>query len=92
MFGGTRKIRNNYLSIFATKNNVDHPRLGLAISKKSVRLAVGRNRIKRIIRETFRCNKNILNGFDVVVVSKQKINDLSKSELRKILVREWKKI
>ncbi len=92
VFNGTRKIRNKYLSVFAVKNNFDYPRLGLAISKKSVKLAVGRNRIKRIIRDEFRTHKDLLKGFDIIIVSKPSINDLSNSELREVLIREWGKL
>lgn len=92
VFDGTHKIRNKYLLVFATKNNFDYPRLGLAISKKSVKLAVNRNRIKRIIRNEFRLHKNLLNGFDIIIVSKPLINDLANNELKEILVQEWKKL
>ena len=92
VFDGTRKIRNKYLSVFGVKNNLEYSRLGLAISKKSVKFAVGRNRIKRLIREEFRFQKDLLKGFDIVIVSKPSINDLTNSELREMLVREWKKL
>jgi len=35
-------------------NGSDFPRLGMAVSRQVDRRAVGRNRIKRVIRESFR--------------------------------------
>ena len=45
-------------------------RLGLAISKKNAKRAVDRNRIKRLIRESFRQNREKLPGIDLVVMAK----------------------
>ena len=56
----------------------DYPRLGMLISKKNCRLAVDRNRIKRMIREHFRLAQHTLVGMDVVVMlrsSTEKITD-----------------
>jgi ribonuclease P protein component len=43
----------------------------LAISKKIIRKAVDRNRIKRMIRESFRLNQQQLGYFDIVVLAKR---------------------
>ena len=40
--------------ILARTNKSDGPRLGMAVSRQVDRRAVGRNRIKRVIRESFR--------------------------------------
>ena len=42
------------MTVLATPNQLQHPRLGLAISRKVARSAVGRNRIKRVVRESYR--------------------------------------
>lgn len=46
-------------------------RLGIVVAKKNVRLAVARNRLKRIVRETFRQQQECLQGLDIVVVIKK---------------------
>lgn len=46
------------------------PRLGLAVSRKVDRRAVGRNRIKRILRETFRHLQPQLTPGSYVVVAR----------------------
>ncbi len=40
--------------VLARANECDGPRLGMAVSRQVDRSAVGRNRIKRVIRESFR--------------------------------------
>jgi ribonuclease P protein component len=42
------------LQIYTKPNGLDYARLGLIVSKKFERRATKRNRIKRILRETFR--------------------------------------
>jgi ribonuclease P protein component len=46
-------------------------RLGLAISKRSAPRAVDRNRIKRLIRESFRAHKAALPSVDLVVMCRR---------------------
>jgi len=51
-------------------NGEQEARLGLAISKKLCKLAVGRNRLKRVVRESFRHHCAELAGLDVVVLNR----------------------
>jgi len=45
---------DRYFTVLARQNDLLHARLGTVFSKKRVKLAVGRNRLKRISRESFR--------------------------------------
>jgi len=72
----------------STKTN----RLGLAIAKKRVKLAVQRNRIKRIIRESFRLNQHNLPPIDMVVMVKSGIDKLDNQEINQQLSKIWRKI
>ncbi len=58
---------NEFLQIFAKPNNLVHPRLGLVVARKIERLAVHRNRAKRLLREVFRARQQDLAGLDLVV-------------------------
>lgn len=53
---------------FTKLNGLGYARLGLAITKKAVPNATSRNQIKRIIRERFRLNQELLSGLDIVVL------------------------
>lgn len=58
------------------------PRLGLAVSRKVDPNAVGRNRIKRVIRDAFRHVRADLAGGDYVVVARPGAARLRDDELR----------
>jgi len=45
---------DDYFRILARANGLQQHRLGMAVSKKACAKAVGRNRIKRVVRENFR--------------------------------------
>ena len=81
-----------HLTLLARKNNLDHPRIGMAIPKKHIKHAVGRNRIRRIVREQFRHQQQQLPAIDIVVIAKAGIADLSNQEINKILDKLWRKL
>jgi len=82
---------DRYFTVLARPNELAHPRLGLVISKRKVRLAVNRNRLKRIIRENFRLSgENCC--VDYVVLAGQQGGSASNDELFKSLDRHWKNI
>ena len=66
-------------------------RLGLAISKKNCRLAVQRNRLKRIVRESFRSNKEMLGGLDIVVMCQTAASRARNKELFDSLAEHWQR-
>jgi ribonuclease P protein component len=70
-------------------NSLDHPRLGMAIPRKHFSRAVDRNRIKRLIRESFRQWQQMLSGRDLVVLSKPGINHCSNLDLLRCLEHQW---
>ncbi len=82
-------------------------RLGMAVSRKVDRRAVVRNRIKRIVRESFRqafprldrrpvaAGKNVIGnkpGCDYVVIAKPSAARAENVEIRDSLSRHWKKV
>lgn len=77
------------LIFYIKSNELNHPRLGLGIPKRTVRSAVNRNRVKRINREHFRFRQDKLVGLDIVVVTRKEINDIKDDELFECLGQQW---
>jgi len=78
--------------VLARINNLEIARLGLAVSKKQVRTAVERNKIKRVIRESFRKNQHFLKGLDIVVIPQGSLKQESSQGLRNSLLAHWQRI
>lgn len=51
----------------AIRHENPEARLGLVVGKRALRHASDRNRVKRIIRETFRRQRHAFPAFDVVI-------------------------
>lgn len=66
-----KSFANKYLAMYVLKNGKETNRLGVSVSKK-VGNSVVRHRIARLIRESFRLDKDkFCDGFDFVVVARQ---------------------
>lgn len=90
VFDGTEaKASHKRLLLLAKRNNTSRHRLGLVIARKNVRLAVERNRIKRIAREFFRTLEEAEPGMDVVLLARHGIDQLDNAELSTILQQQW---
>lgn len=73
-------------------NEGGQPRLGLAISKRVSKRAVDRNRIKRLVRESFRRHRLELPPVDLMVMARDQACGLSGPELLADLQQLWKKL
>lgn len=89
VFSKSQRFGNKSFTLLARKNDLGHPRLGLAISKKAVNKAVDRNSIKRIIRDSFRLNQHKLPSVDIIVMCKPNVLTLDKHEMHKQIETQW---
>lgn len=69
VFKQARRSKDAFFTVLYRKNGSKQARLGLAITKKNCRKSVSRNRLKRLVRESFRQNKKRLAGLDIVVLN-----------------------
>jgi len=88
----TGKVPGKNLLLLARSNDLDHPRLGLVIGKKSVKLSVQRNRLKRLMRESFRLHQDLLVGWDIVIVARKGLGDVENPELIQHFGKLWKRL
>jgi len=65
---GRRRCSDRLLTLYIAENDCGYPRLGVSVGKSHGN-AVVRNRLKRLVREAFRQNRQqIPGGFDYVVM------------------------
>ena len=73
-------------------NGLDHARLGLAISKRVSKRAVERNRIKRLVRESFRRVRPGLPPVDLVVMAREAAAGVPGTDLLVELDTLWRRL
>lgn len=71
VFKTSRKLRRQDLLVYVRAKDSGTTRLGVAVSKKNVKAAHDRNRLRRLLKESFRLNQAMLPVVDVVVVFKK---------------------
>ncbi len=87
-----RKVHTAHFLLLWLPNRLPHPRLGVTVTRK-VAGAVGRNRIKRMVREAFRRKgRHLLAPVDVVVVAKKHARRLRGDQVAQELEAGWMQI
>lgn len=90
MFAKSRRSADAFFTVLAAPNEgTTTARLGLAISKKQVRRAVDRNRLKRLARDVFRLHRAELEGLDLVVMARATAAITDKTTLCNALLRHF---
>ncbi len=67
VFNLRKRIASQHLVLRYRLNEANMPRLGMIVSKKTAKLAVQRNYMRRVLRELFRLNQQHLPTVDLVV-------------------------
>ena len=102
VFDQARVCSDAYFKLLARDNALAQARIGMAVSRRVDRHAVGRNRIKRVIRESFRHWRarrhtgsvatgtgREARGMDIVVLARPAAADASNEQLFQSLGRLW---
>ena len=81
-----KSYANKYLIMYVLNNKEEENRLGISVSKK-VGNSVVRHRITRLVRESYRLQKDkFQTGYDIVVIARSNAKDKSYSEIESALL------
>lgn len=92
VFQQPQKSSSKALTVLARQSGQGLARLGLAIPRKQIRRAVERNRIKRLIRESFRRHQDLLQGLDVVVIGRSDLLKKNSQWFFEHLENHWRQV
>lgn len=92
IFDSSKKIAQRNLVLLFKPNAKPHARLGVVVGKRTAKSAVLRNRIKRVIRESFRSNQDRLKRVDIIIIARKPCETLNKDILRKGIDKLWEKL
>jgi len=74
------------------ENGAGDARLGMAVSTRAAGNAVNRNRLRRLIRESFRMNRQEMPAVDVLVTARAAAAKAPNREIFASLARHWRAI
>jgi len=87
-----RRMGDGFFALTASRNDAGAPRLGLAVAVRAAGGGVARNRIRRIIRESFRLHQAEIPPVDVVVSVRPAARAATGKVLHASLAALWKKV
>ena len=81
-----KSFSNELLVLYIYGNKLNYNKIGVSVSKK-VGKSVIRNRVRRLIYETYRLNSdNMKQGYDLVFIARNPSKDKSYYEIEKALI------
>ncbi|WP_340619964.1 ribonuclease P protein component [Xenorhabdus siamensis] len=91
VFQQPQRASSAEITILGRLNELGHPRIGITVAKKNVKRAHERNRIKRLVRESFRLNQHKLPSMDFVILVRKGVAELDNRELTETLGKLWRR-
>ena len=82
------KVAHPAFLLLAIPNSLSQSRLGLVVGKKNIPTAVGRNQVKRVVRETFRQQQFAL-SLDIVFLARKDAIKFSAKQIALLLDQSW---
>lgn len=92
IYAGGHRADDKFFGLRFKPNGLDHPRVGLAVAIKTMGNAVARNRLRRLVRESFRLAQHELPAVDIVVAAKIPAREALASTLRASLAALWQRV
>jgi ribonuclease P protein component len=91
-YASGRRYSNEFVTATTLRNDITWPRLGMSIAARILRRAVDRNRVRRLIRESFRMHQQQLPSLDIIIGARAGAVKADRAHLRASLDRLWRKI
>lgn len=92
VFKAGRRSADPLFTVLYLRSANHQARLGMTASAKRIRTAVARNRIRRVIRESFRHATARLQGLDIVVIVKESARTATRAEMFASLAAHWQRL
>jgi ribonuclease P protein component len=92
IYASSKRIDDRFFGLRVKANGLVHPRIGLAVAVKTAGSGVARNRIRRLVRESFRLAQHSLPAVDIVVAAKNPAREAPAEALRASLATLWQRV
>jgi len=89
VFARARRSADRYFTVLYRDNGGQQPRIGFTVAKKKIPTAVGRNRVRRVGRESFRGQNRTLGGIDIIILAQHNAMQATNKDLFASLDRHW---
>jgi ribonuclease P protein component len=91
-YSAGRRLNNEFFTANVIANSLQHPRLGLSVAARMIKTAVGRNRVKRQVRDSFRKMQHALPAVDCVIGVRSGTGAATAAQLRESLTQLWSRV
>ena len=87
-----RRGGDNYFGVAYRTSNGATARLGMSVGVRMLGSSVGRNRLRRLIRESFRQHQHELPAVDIVITARTAARGAAAKDLRTSLETHWQNL